>query len=58
MSDRQTQDQEEAGTPVPRDLPDQQAQDSEDPLDEAGDGAQEERTPDAGQDSAPDEPTS
>ncbi|MGW0563883.1 hypothetical protein ACWDZ4_25545 [Streptomyces sp. NPDC003016] len=57
MSDRKAQDQEETGTPVPRDLPDQQAQDGEGPPEEAGEGAQEEGAPDAGQDSAPAEPT-
>ncbi|MBT2530077.1 hypothetical protein J7E91_33155 [Streptomyces sp. ISL-99] len=63
MSDPRTEDPEETGTPVPRDLPDQQAQDGEDPLDEAGGRTGDERehetgqAPDTGQGPVPDEPS-
>ncbi|MET9514446.1 hypothetical protein [Streptomyces sp. NPDC002994] len=58
MNDPRTQDPEETGKPVPRDLPDQQALDGEDPADEAGTGTRDgrEHATDAEQGSAPDEP--
>lgn len=68
MSDPQTQspeepeEPEETGAPVPRDLPDQQARDGEDPADEARAARarirkQPEHTADADQGPAPDEPS-
>ncbi|MGX1881725.1 hypothetical protein [Streptomyces sp. NPDC055287] len=58
MSDPRTQ--KENGMPVPRDLPDQQAQDGEDPLDEANGRTpdEEEQAPGDGQGPVPEEPPS
>ncbi|GHB01846.1 hypothetical protein [Streptomyces chryseus] len=63
MSDSYTQDPEDNGKPVPRDLPDQQAPDGEDSPNEAGRPAARDDHDDgdqasaAGQEPAPEEPT-
>ncbi|MGW7053172.1 hypothetical protein [Streptomyces sp. NPDC054887] len=63
MSDPRTQDPEDNGGPVPRDLPDQQAEAGEDPADETGGPAPDESRDDgdrasaAGQEPAPQEPS-
>ncbi|WP_138902007.1 hypothetical protein [Streptomyces albidochromogenes] len=63
MSDSYTQDPQDDGKPVPRDLPDQQATDGEDSPDEAERPAARDDRDDgdqasaAGQEPAPEEPT-
>ncbi|OEJ37675.1 hypothetical protein AR457_31135 [Streptomyces agglomeratus] len=58
MSDPRTQEPEDNGTPVPRDLPDQQAPAGEDPAEEVREGPRkDERVPGAGGETTPDEPS-
>lgn len=54
MTDRRRDDDAETGTPVPKDLPDQQASDDEDPLDVRGPGAPEELAQEEPDESLPD----